>query len=106
MAEPVHAALALLVTGGVPGKVIVHDRLEVLLKVDPFREAVRRDEDLRASLRSGHEFTHAGGSLVGRQLAGDDLDGDLGEGLAQGCGHVVGGLDEPAEDKRVVALRA
>ena len=43
-------------------------------------------------------------ALLGRQLAGDRLDAQLGEGLAKARGDMVGGRDEAAEHDRVGAL--
>ena len=44
LAEAVDAALALLVTGRVPGKVVVDDCVEAFLEVDALAEAVGGDE--------------------------------------------------------------
>ena len=45
LAEPVDAALALLVPGGVPGEVVVDDGVEVVLQVDALGQAVGGDQD-------------------------------------------------------------
>ena len=48
LAESVDAALALLVSGGIPGEVVMHDRGESVLQVDAFGEAVGGDQQTRA----------------------------------------------------------
>ena len=45
LAVAVDAAFALLVAGRVPGEVVVDDRVEAVLEVDPLGQAVGRDED-------------------------------------------------------------
>ena len=46
LAEPVDAALALFVPGGVPGQVVVDDGLEGVLEVDALGQAVGGDQDV------------------------------------------------------------
>jgi len=48
LAEPIHAALTLLVARGVPRQVVVHHRVEVLLQVDALGETVGADQDVLA----------------------------------------------------------
>jgi hypothetical protein len=45
LTEAIDAALALLVARGVPRQVVVDDRVEVVLQVHAFGQAVGRDED-------------------------------------------------------------
>ena len=105
VSEPVDTALALLMSGRIPGEVIVDHRLEVLLEVDTFRQTVGRDKDV--SPRLGREFVdalhlvHWAGecrSLMQRRCSS--------RGVAQMLGDVVRGVDELAEDDRVQALWA
>ena len=51
LAEPVDAALALLVAGGVPRQVVVHDGVELLLQVHALGQAVGGDEHATARRR-------------------------------------------------------
>ena len=76
------------------------DGVEVLLQVDPLRQAVGGDQDLRAFGRA--DLRHALPAFFGGHLAGHraDLDAAL-QMLAQVAGHVVGGRDEAAEDHYV-----
>ncbi len=64
LAVAVDAALALLVARGVPGEVVVDDRVEQLLEVDALAEAVGADEDARFGLpeRLDASSRSAGGS--------------------------------------------
>ena len=66
LAEPVHAAFALLVPGRVPGQVVVDDGLEVLLQVHAFGQAVGRDQH-RALARVAGQVLDPGVPLVRRQ---------------------------------------
>ena len=81
--EAVHPALALLVAGGVPGEVVVQDRIEVLLEVDAFGEAVGAHE---------HEPAAPGGE-PGDALLALGVRKPAGEGRHHG--RIV---DELAED--------
>ena len=104
LAEPVDAALALLVPGRVPGQVVVDDGVEVLLQVDALGQAVGGDQH-RALARVAGQVADPGFPLVRRQDAGDGGDRVVGaEALGQVLGDVLGGGDEPAEDDRVVAV--
>ena len=40
LSEPVRPSFALFVAGGIPGQVVVHDCIEVVLQIDAFGEAV------------------------------------------------------------------
>ena len=53
LAEPVDAALALLVPGRVPGEVVVDDGVEVVLQVHAFGQAVGGDQDALPALFAG-----------------------------------------------------
>ena len=102
--EPVHAALALLVPGRVPGEVVVDDGLEAGLQVHAFRQAVRGDEDGTPGLVLG-QVPDPRQALVGRQDAGDRGDRVLlAEAVGELLGDVLGGVDEAAEQDRVVAV--
>ena len=103
LAKAVDPSFPLLVTGRVPGEVVVDDRLEVGLEVNPLGEAVGGHEDLRPLPGALDEPGDAGGPLVGGQLSRDHLDRHLRESGPQCGGHVVGGLDEAAEDDGVEA---
>ena len=104
LAEPVDPAFALLVAGRVPRQVVVDDGLEVFLQVHAFGQAVGRDQHRPPRLVAG-QVPDPRFALVGRKHAGDGGDRVGGaEALGQVLGDVFGGVDEPAEDDRVVAL--
>ena len=69
----VDPALALLVPGGVPAQVVVDDRVEAVLEVDAFTQAIRGDEDAARRVRKLVDATLA---IRSRHLSGysDDLD--------------------------------
>ncbi len=102
LAEAVHPAFALFVTGRIPTEVVVHDRIEVFLEVDSFAETFGADQDAFGRLS---KFYDAGLAICRRHEAGngDDLD-VLGKPLAQLLGHVLGGRDESAEEDRTIAV--
>ena len=101
--EAVHPALPLLVAGRIPRQVVVEDGIEVLLEVDPLAEAVGADENPLLVLIEGEDAVLP---LLRRQLARDRCDLDLGPQLGpKVLGKVLGCVDEPAEDDRVVAVR-
>ena len=106
LAEAVDPAFALLVAGGVPGQVVVHDRGEAVLQVDAFGEAVGGDQQPRAVVVG--EAVDAQFPLLGRQGAGDRVDAQaralLGQRGGEMFGEVVGGGDVAAEHDGVVAL--
>ena len=84
LAEPVDAAFALLVPGGVPGQVVVDDGVEVLLEVDALGQAVGRDQDVPARLgRSSSAMRSL--PLGGRERAGDARDTRLPAELPSRC---------------------
>ena len=110
LAVPVHAAFALLVAGRVPGEVVVDDRVEAALEVDPLGQAVRGDEDPTWLVRQSLDARLA---LLGRKRPGHGLDRDLAELalvggtrqiLAQRFRHVLGRRDVAAEHDRVAAV--
>ena len=104
LAEPVHAALALFVAGRVPGEVVVHDGLEVLLEVHALGQAVGRDQDGALRLVPG-QTVDARHTLVRRQRPGDGGDRvAVAQAPGQVLGDVFGGVDEAAEDHRVVPV--
>ena len=69
LAEPVDAALALLVPGRVPGQVVVDDGLEVVLEVDALGQAVGGDQDRAPAVVAG-QLRDPRLALGGRQGAG------------------------------------
>ena len=75
----------------------MEDGVELLLKVDAFAQAVGANQDLLPMLCQGEDTVL---SLLGRQQAGDGGDLDILDGLAEGCCHVLGRVDEPAENDR------
>ena len=102
LAEAVDAPLALLVPCGIPGQVVVDDRVEPVLEVDPLGQAVRGDEHALGGLA---ERRDPGFALRRGQGPGDDLDRDrLREGVAQRGADVLRRRDEAAEEDRLVAL--
>ena len=60
LAEAVDAALALLVTRRIPGKVIVDDCVEAFLEVDAFAEAVGGDEHVLFVLSTARQSASRG----------------------------------------------
>ena len=104
MPETVDAALALFQAVRVPGQVVVQYAGKVLLQVDAFAQAVGGDEN--ALRRAAHLLNALLAQLVG-QLAGDDLEIELGEFLLQRrrqpLAHVVGCSDVAAEDDGIEA---
>ena len=104
LAEPVDPAFALFVAGRVPRQVVVDDSLEVFLQVHAFGQAVGRDEHRSPRFVAG-QVPDPCLALVGGKHAGDGADRVGGaEALGQVLGDVFGGVDEPAEDHRVVSL--
>ena len=103
LAEPVHAALPLLVAGRVPGQVVVDDGLKVVLQVDAFGQAVGGDQYPAAVLLG--QRGDARDTLGRWQRSGHD--GDVGgplEGLCEVRAHVLGGGDEAAEHDGVESV--
>ena len=76
LAEPVDAAFALFVAGGVPRQVVVDDRGEAVLQVDALRQAVGGDQQPRPVV--GGEGVDAGFAFLRGQRPGDGLDPQLG----------------------------
>ena len=76
LAEPVDAALALFVAGGVPRQVVVDDGGEAVLQVDALRQAVGGDQQPRPVV--GGEGADAGLAFLGGQRPGDGLDPQAG----------------------------
>src|SRR5262249_40935169 len=70
--EAVDAPLALLVTGRVPGEVVVDDRVEVLLEVDSLGQAIGGDENALLDLGKRQ---HTLLPLGWWELASDRFDG-------------------------------
>ena len=96
LAEPVHAALALLVAGRVPGQVVVNGGVEEFLQVDALGEAVGgHHEAWLVAITQGVDLFFP---LGGVQLAGDAEHFVLLEKAPQGLGHIMGGGDIAAED--------
>ena len=73
LAVAVDSALTLFVAGRVPGEVVVDDRVEVVLEVDPLGQAVSADQH---ALRGLGELEHPLLALRGGQRPGDGLDLD------------------------------
>jgi len=101
LAEAVDAALPLVVAGGVPRKVVVDDGVEVGLEVDALAQAVGADEHPLGMLGQVLDPVLP---LLGREGAGDGGDLDALEGGPEMGGDVVGRVDKPAEDDRLVAV--
>ena len=92
----VHPPLALLVARGVPGEVVVHHRVEVLLEVDALAQAVGGHKDVPLRLAQGK---HPPLPLLRRKLARHRLHHHVpGKACAELLRHVVGRGDEAAED--------
>ena len=105
LAEAVDPALPLFEAVGVPGQVVVHDRVEMLLEVDALRQAVGRDQNPPFV---GDELLDPLAPLLVPDLAGNRPHLETVEGLAeqlrQPGRQVVGSRDEPAENDRPVAV--
>jgi len=100
--EAVHTALALLVPGGVPGKVVMHDGVEVILEIDALAEAIGGDEHPAACTS---QFLDARLALGRWQIAGHSRHFDVfRQSGTQGVSEVLGGGDETAEDKRLESV--
>ncbi len=69
----VHATLALFVARGVPGEIVVDDRVEVFLQVDALTQAVGANEH---ALRRLAQLENAVFSLDGRQQPGNGINLD------------------------------
>ena len=81
----------------------MNDGVEVLLKVDPLRQAVGGDQDPGAF--GGADLRHPLLALLGGHLAGHGVDGGAPQLLAEVAGHVVGGRDEATEHHDVEPVR-
>jgi hypothetical protein len=101
LAEPIDAALALLMPGRVPGQIVMDHRTEQVLKIDPFRETIRGDQE--ALLDVSHR-TDARAAFIQRKVARHGLDAQLGKRLAEASRGMIGGGYEPAEDDGVSAF--
>ena len=74
LTETIDAALALLQPVGIPGQVVVHDGVEVVLQIDALAQAIGGDEDPWIAL---HQFGNALLPLLIVVFAGNGDDGDL-----------------------------
>jgi len=101
LAEAIDTALALLVAGGIPREVVMDDRGEAVLEVDAFGEAVGRDEDRLLGLG---QLGDALLPFLGREFAGDRLDGGFAELRLQMRGNIMSGREVAAEDHRPETL--
>ena len=101
LAVAVDPALALLQPVRVPGQVVVEHGVEMVLEVDPLRQAVGGDQD--PLLRAGQLLDLLPALLVA-QGTRDRAHVGAGQQLAELVGEVVGGVDEAAEDDRPVAV--
>ena len=81
----------------------MNDGVEVLLKVDPLRQAVGGDQDPGAFACA--DLRHPQLALLGRHLAGHGIDGGAPQLLTEVAGHVVGGRDEATEHHDVEPVR-
>jgi hypothetical protein len=105
--EPVDPAFPLLVSGGVPGQVVVHDGGEALLQVDPLRQAVGADQDAGSAVRGqvgDAGFTFLRGQGAGHRLHPHPRMG-FGQHNAEMLGDVFRGGDVAAEHDGVEAVR-
>ena len=105
LAESVDPTFSLLVSGRVPGQVVVDDGLECVLQVDAFGEAVGRDQDLVARRRPPRRARRRGRPVPRTGARRSRHRRRCSSACPRRCvGDVVGGLDEPAEHDRVEAV--
>ena len=106
LAESVDAALSLLMSGGVPGEVVMQDGGESVLEVDAFGEAVGGDQDARPSVgvRSLTRVSRSSGGRVPVTASTRAAGMGFGEGRGEVLGEVLGRRDVSAEEDRVVAV--
>ncbi|GAK52089.1 hypothetical protein U14_03337 [Candidatus Moduliflexus flocculans] len=79
----------------------MNHRVEMVLQVDPFAQAVGADHH---PLRLFGEKLHPRFPFRWRERAGNRGDFDPAQRLAQGVRHVIRRRDEPAEENRLVPL--
>ena len=101
LAEAVDSPFPLVVAGGIPREVVVDDRIEVGLEIDPFTEAVGADEQPLGMFR---ELRDPVLTLLRGKRAGDRGNFHPLENAPQLGGDVVGGVDEAAEHNRLIAI--
>src|SRR5690606_7033605 len=89
--------------GRVPREVVVHDRIEKLLQVDAFGEAIGRHQNPLGAffLVFQRHLRNAIAALVRGQLSGYGLDYELWESLSQPSLYVIGGCQIPTKNDRV-----
>ena len=103
LAEPVHAAVALLVSGRIPREIVVDHGVELLLEVDAFAKAVRADENPRCG-RVTAEGLDTRSAFFGGELTGDASDLHFSKAVAQFSSDVFRGPDEATKDDGLVAV--
>jgi hypothetical protein len=102
--EAIDASLPLFEPVGVPRQVVVNDRIEMFLKLDPFAKAVSRDQNSPLARRKLGDFFL---SFVVTDIAGNSFDVQTGEFSAKEFprlfGYITGGENETAEYYRPIA---
>jgi hypothetical protein len=92
--EAIDTTLSLFVASGIPGQVVVHDRIESTLKIHTFRQAVRCNQQAPLGLADGF---HLRRTFLASQLPGDDTNVDVLEVILDMLPQVVGGGDVSAK---------
>ena len=97
LTETVHPSLALLVARRIPRQVVVQHRVEVLLQVDAFRQAVGADQHEQTAAIDENVDTRF--TFSRREVASDRFHSDIPRQLlAQVARDVLRSVDESAED--------
>ena len=82
----------------------MNDRLEIILQIHAFGQAVSGDKDTLSVNGPVGERCNARSTRLRRQLTCDDLDLYSPEFVSKMCSHVMGSLNEPAENDGAIAI--
>jgi hypothetical protein len=92
--KTINATFPLLMARWVPRQVIVNDRVEEMLQVDAFREAVGGNKNSLLSLNHGFDTSAA---ILRSEKPGDNIDAQLWKCLAEPCCDMLCRCDESAK---------
>ena len=94
--KAVYPAFTLLMTGGIPGQIIMEHGIEMLLKVYALRQAIGADQHILTWF--GNQILDPRFALGRRQQACHRFDLHFGrQRLTKVLGHINGGIHEPAK---------